>query len=62
MSAQTVIESYITEWEPGVTDDLILTDYLDELTIKKIFDELSIAENDRSSLTTVGEIKTHLGS
>jgi len=61
MSAQTVIESYITEWEPGVTDDLILTDHLDELTIKKIFDELSIAENDRSSLTTVGEIKTHLG-
>lgn len=61
MSAQTVIESHITEWEAGVTDDLILTDHLDELTIKKIFDELSVAENDRSSLTTVGEIKTHLG-
>lgn len=61
MSAQTVIESYITEWEPGVTDDLILTDHLDEITIKKIFIELSIAENDRASLTTVGEIKTHLG-
>lgn len=61
MSAQTVIESHITEWEAGVTDDLILTDHLDELTIKKIFDELSIAESDRASLTTVGEIKTHLG-
>ena len=60
MSAQTVIEKYIIGWEPGVTDELILTDHLDELTIKKIFDELSIAENDRASLTTVGKIKTHL--
>ena len=60
MSAQIVIESYITGWEAGVTDDLILTDHLDELTIKRIFEELSIAENDRALLTTVGEIKTHL--
>jgi len=59
MSAQTVIESYNVPIE--VTDELILTDWLDEITIKKIFDELSIAENDRASLTTVGEIKTHLG-
>ena len=59
MSAQTVIESYNVPIE--VTDDLILTDWLDEITIKKIFIELSIAENDRDSLTTVGEIKTHLG-
>jgi len=59
MSAQTVIESYNIPIE--VTDDLILTDWLDEITIKKIFIELSIAENDRASLTTVGEIKTHLG-
>jgi hypothetical protein len=59
MSAQTVIESYNVPIE--VTDDLILTDWLDEITIKKIFIELSIAENDRASLTTVGEIKTHLG-
>lgn len=59
MSAQTVIESYNVPIE--VTDDLILTDWLDEITIKKIFVELSIAENDRASLTTVGEIKTHLG-
>ena len=61
MSTQTVIESYLTRWESGVTDDLILTDHLDEITIEKIFVELSIAENDRASLTTVGEIKTHLG-
>ena len=59
MSAQTVIEIYNVPIE--VTDDLILTDWLDEITIKKIFIELSIAENDRASLTTVGEIKTHLG-
>ena len=59
MSVQTVIESYNVPIE--VTDDLILTDWLDEITIKKIFIELSIAENDRASLTTVGEIKTHLG-
>ena len=59
MSVQTVIESYNVPIE--VTDDLILTDWLDEITIKKIFDELSIAENDRASLTTVGEIKTYLG-
>ena len=59
MSAQTVIESYNIPIE--VTDDLILTDWLDEITIKKIFDELSIAENDRASLTTVGKIKTYLG-
>tara|TARA_B110000459_G_C16594127_1_gene487745 strand:+ start:2015 stop:2200 length:186 start_codon:yes stop_codon:yes gene_type:complete len=61
MSTQTVIESYLTRWESGVTDDLILTDHLDEITIEKIFVELNIAENDRASLTTVGEIKTHLG-
>ena len=61
MSTQTVIESYLTRWEPGVTDDLILTDHLDEITIEKIFVELNIAEDDRASLTTVGEIKTHLG-
>lgn len=60
MSAQIVIENYIVEWEPGVTDDLILSDHLDEITIKKIFNELSIPENDRASLTTVGEIKTYL--
>jgi len=59
MSTQTVIESYDLPIE--VTDDVILADHLDEITIKKIFDELSVAENDRSSLTTVGEIKTHLG-
>lgn len=58
MSAQTVIESYNVPIE--VTDDLILTDWLDEITIKKIFNELSIPENDRASLTTVGEIKTYL--
>ena len=59
MSVQTVIESYITESE--VTDDLILTEHLDEITINKIFVELSIAEDDRASLTTVGKIKTHVG-
>ena len=59
MSTQTVIESYNLPIE--VTDDLILDDHLDEITIKKIFEELSIAENDRASLTTVGEIKTYLG-
>lgn len=59
MSVQTVIESYITE--SGVTDDLILTEHLDEITINKIFVELSIAEDDRASLTTVGKIKTHVG-
>ena len=59
MSVQTVIESYITE--SGVTDDLILTEHLDEITINKIFVELSIAEGDRASLTTVGKIKTHVG-
>lgn len=60
MSAQTVIENYIVEWEPGVTDSLILTDHLDEITIDKIFIELNIPENDRDSLTTVGKIKTYL--
>ena len=59
MSTQTVIESYNLPIE--VTDDVILDDHLDEITIKKIFEELSIAENDRASLTTVGEIKTYLG-
>ena len=58
MSTQTVIESYNLPVE--VTDDLILGDHLDEITIKKIFNELSIPENDRASLTTVGEIKTYL--
>lgn len=58
MSTQTVIESYNLPVE--VTDDLILSDHLDEITIKKIFNELSIPENDRASLTTVGEIKTYL--
>ena len=60
MSAQTVIEKYIIGWEPGVTDSLILTDHLDEITIDKIFIELNISENDRDSLTTVGKIKTYL--
>ena len=60
MSTQTVIESYNLPIE--VTDDVILADHLDEITIKKIFEELSIAENYRASLTTVAEIKTHLGS
>ena len=59
MGTQTVIESYNLPIE--VTDDVILDDHLDEITIKKIFEELSIAENDRASLTTVGEIKTYLG-
>ena len=59
MSTQTVIESYNLPIE--VTDDVILDDHLDEITIKKIFEELSIAEDDRASLTTVGEIKTYLG-
>ena len=58
MSAQTTIETYLPEHV--VTDNLILESILDEITIEKIFVELNIAENNRASLTTVGEIKTHL--
>ena len=60
-NVQTAINSISGITEEYLIDDMVLRNNLDEIHLNQIFTSLDISISDRVALTTVGEIKTHLG-